>query len=484
MGSARRAGANPFAPTDAFCTKAGPAPTKGTIKVVQIRSQLEKYEPLGYSLPVGDVNDMFQVFTDQINACGGIRGRKVVLENEEYDPTNPASRDAACIAATEDDKAFVVVNANTLTGTGPICVAGDHKTPLVYVGGAPDSAYQSTNGRLASYGPSADGQLRLLAGDLVASNALKGKKVAIASTDLPDQVDVIQRALVDPLKKRGVDVVVYDVMPCQGNIVCTQPIPQSVMKVAAAKPDVVLPILTATTLPVYVNEMKRAGIKAKLYESSYNALGPTSCRARCCRSAARRSPTTTRAPPSSRPRSPATGAFRFRSAADRRDVQRHLRREHHDRRHVRPDTEGYAKRGMVGLSCTNMRMVARAMYDAGENLTQQTFVEDAPASSARPDRRDRRRARRRLHRQEDDPDHPFEARATYPCKLPAPPEDTICLIPVSTKGRTDQAVVPACTGPNAEPASQRERLFASFDAGSWRVGGVVTCPGSRRCCRC
>ncbi len=198
---------------------------------------------------------------------------KVVLENEEYDPTNPASRDAACIAATEDDKAFVVVNANTLTGTGPICVAGDHKTPLVYVGGAPDSAYRSTNGRLASYGPSADGQLRLLAGDLVATGALKGKKVAVVATDLPDQADVIQRALVDPLKKAKANVVVYDVMPCQGNIVCTQPIPQSVMKVANAKPDVVLPILTATTLPAYVNEMKRAGLTTKLYESSYNALG-------------------------------------------------------------------------------------------------------------------------------------------------------------------------------------------------------------------
>ena len=117
--AAADASANPFAPKDTFCTKTGPPPTKDPIKVVQIRSQLEKYEPLGYSLPVGDVNDMFQVFTDQINACGGIRGRKVVLQNEEYDPTNPASRDAACIAATEDDKAFVVVNANTLTGTGP-----------------------------------------------------------------------------------------------------------------------------------------------------------------------------------------------------------------------------------------------------------------------------------------------------------------------------------------------------------------------------
>src|ERR1700709_331960 len=130
------ASANPFSAPDTFCTKAGAPATKDPIKVVQIRSQLEKYEALGYSLPVGDVNDMFQVFTDQINACGGIRGRKVVLQNEEYDPTNPASRDAACIAATEDDKAFVVVNANTFTGTGPYCVAGDHQTPLVYVGGA------------------------------------------------------------------------------------------------------------------------------------------------------------------------------------------------------------------------------------------------------------------------------------------------------------------------------------------------------------
>ena len=55
--------------------------------------------------------------------------------------------------------AFVVVNANTLTGTGPYCVAGDHTTPLVYVGGAPDAQYRASQGRLASYGPSAEGQV-------------------------------------------------------------------------------------------------------------------------------------------------------------------------------------------------------------------------------------------------------------------------------------------------------------------------------------
>ncbi len=430
-------GTNPFAPTDSFCTKTGPAPTKGTIKVVQIRSQLEKYEPLGFSLPVGDVNDMFQVFTDQINACGGIRGKKVVLQNEEYDPTNVASRDAACIAATEDDKAFVVVNANTLTGTGPICVAGDHKTPLVYVGGAEDSEYTSTDGRLASYGPSADGQLRLLAADLLATGALKGKKVAITALDLPGQASVVDRSLVTPLEKAGVKVVVYDVLPCQGSPLCTQPIPQSVMKVASAKPDVVIPVLSATTLPGYVNEMKRAGVKAKLYESSFNALGTDLVQSKVLQvggadvASYYKGATLISATVAGDWRLPGFGPPPIGTMCNDTYAAHTKTGDSFE-----PDTEGYTKWGMVGLSCTNMRMVARALYDAGDTLTKKSFV--AALRKLPPDPIggiggapvvvyiDKRTA----------PTTAFESRASYPCKFPAPPVDTVCLIPVSTKGRT------------------------------------------------
>lgn len=429
--------ANPFAPKDTFCTKTGPPATKDPIKVVQIRSQLEKYEPLGYSLPVGDVNDMFQVFTDQINECGGIRARKVVLQNEEYDPTNPASRDAACIAATEDDKAFVVVNANTLTGTGPFCVAGDHKTPLVYVGGATDAQYKASKGRLASYGPSADGLVRLLAADLVQSGALKGKKVAIASTDLPDQVDVVKQSLVAPLEKAGVKVVAYDVLPCQGSIACTQPIPQSVMKIAGAKPDVVIPVMTATTLPVYVNEMQKAGMKAAIYETSYNSLGTDLVQSKVLQVGG---------PDLAKYYDGATvvsatvaGDWRLPgfSPPPIGTMCNDVYTEHTKTGDsFVPDTNGYTKWGMVGLSCANMRIVARAMYDAGPKLTQQSFVD----------------ALRKLPPDpiggiggapvvvyidgKTMPSTAFESTASYPCKQPAPPEETICLIPKSTKPRT------------------------------------------------
>jgi ABC-type branched-subunit amino acid transport system substrate-binding protein len=436
-GSGSSASTNPFAPTDTFCTKAGPPPTGAPIKVVQIRSELEKYEPLGYSLPVGNVNDMFQVFTDQINACGGIRGRKVVLQNEEYDPTDPSSRDAACIAATEDDKAFVVVNANTLTGTGPFCVAGDHKTPLVYVGGATDAQYKATKGRLASYGPSADGQVRILAEDLIQSGALKGKKVAIASTDLPDQVDVVQQALVAPLKRAGIKVVTYDVLPCQGNIVCTQPIPQSVMKVAGTKPDVMIPVMTATTLPVYVNEMQKAGMKASIYETSYNALGTDLVQSKVLQVGG---------PDLAKYYDGATlvsatvaGDWRLPGFSPPpigtmcNDVYSKNTKTGDS---FQPNTDGYTKWGMVGLACTNMRMVARALYAAGPELTQQSFVDALRKLPADPIGGIGGAPVVVFIDGKTTPTTAFESKATYPCKLPAPPENTICLLPVSTKART------------------------------------------------
>jgi hypothetical protein len=427
--------ANPFAPTDGFCTRTGSAPTKGTIKVVQIRSQLEKLQPLGFSLPVGDVNDMFQVFTDQINACGGIRGRKVVLQNEEYDPINAASRDAACIAATEDDKAFVVVNANTLTGTGPICVAGDHKTPLVYVGGASASEYASTGGRLASYGPSADGLLRLLAADLVATGAVKGKQVGIVTTDLPDQADVVDRALVSPLKKKGVEVAVLDVMPCQGNLVCTQPVPQSVMKLANAKPDVVIPVLTATTLPAYVNEMKRAGMKAKVYESSYNAFGTDLVQSKVLTVGGKEVAEYYEG--ATVVSSTVIGDWRLRGFGPPpigvmcNDI---YAKNTATGDAFAPDAEGYPKWGMVGLACTNMRIVARALYDAGDNPTQQAFVDALRKLPPDPIGGIGGAPVVVYMDKDTTPTVAFESRATYPCKLPTP-LDTICLVPVSTKGR-------------------------------------------------
>ena len=272
----------------------------------------------------------------------------------------------------------------------------------------------------------------------MASKALKGKKVAIVSTDLPDQVDVIQRALVDPLKKAGVNVVVYDVMPCQGNIVCTQPIPQSVMKVADAKPDVVLPILTATTLPAYVNEMKRAGMKAKLYESSYNALGTDLVQSKVLQVGGKevadyyKGATVVSATVAGDWRLPGFGPPPIGVMCNDTYAANTTTGDT-----FAADTDGYPKWGMVGL-------VVHQHADGGPgDVRRRRRTSPSRRSSTRSERCRPTRSAGSVARPSSStstrrPRRPprSRARATYPCKLPAPPEDTICLIPVSTKGRT------------------------------------------------
>jgi hypothetical protein len=101
-----------------------------------------------------------------------------------------------------------------------------------------------------------------------------------------------------------------------------------------------------------------------------------------------------------------------------------------------PDTDGYTKWGAVGLACTNLRMMARAMYDAGPKLTQQTFVDALRKLPPDPIGGIGGAPVVVFIDKKTTPTAAFESRASYPCKLPAPPEDTICLLPVTTKGRT------------------------------------------------
>jgi hypothetical protein len=102
----------------------------------------------------------------------------------------------------------------------------------------------------------------------------------------------------------------------------------------------------------------------------------------------------------------------------------------------KPDTDGYTKWGAVGLACTNLRMMARAMYDAGPKLTQQTFVDALRKLPPDPIGGIGGAPVVVFIDKKTTPTAAFESRASYPCTLPAPPEDTICLLPVTTKGRT------------------------------------------------
>jgi hypothetical protein len=81
-------------------------------------------------------------------------------------------------------------------------------------------------------------------------------------------------------------------------------------------------------------------------------------------------------------------------------------------------------------------MVARALYDAGDNLTTQSFIAALRALPPDPIGGIGGAPVVVYIDKNTTPTSAFESKASYPCKFPAPPVDTVCLLPVSTKGRT------------------------------------------------
>jgi ABC-type branched-subunit amino acid transport system substrate-binding protein len=196
-----------------------PGVTASTIKLAYPNIDWAKLKSSGINVAVdhGDDDKILKALVDDINAKGGVAGRKLDVEVVKYDTLNPATGESACVKMTEDDKVFAVIHPFQ----GPLmsvntCIT-DHKTVLV--GGDPDPTVAAKKSWI-----SPDASQRRAASLLVSlldkKGALKGKTIGVA-TD-PGQEQVTKQVLVPALKKAGhpAKVVVVDDAPA-GDVTAT-----------------------------------------------------------------------------------------------------------------------------------------------------------------------------------------------------------------------------------------------------------------------
>jgi ABC-type branched-subunit amino acid transport system substrate-binding protein len=166
-----------------------------------------KLKDVGVNIDRGDTQKIFDALTAQINADGGIDGRKVDVQVEKYNLLNPTDAEAVCTKMTEDMKVFAVLNAFD----GPVasvtkCIT-DHNTFLI--GGSPDVATARKTPWISA--PASQERQAKNFVELMARKGLfKGKTIGI-STDT-DQEQVTKQVIVPALKKAGhaAKVVVVD----------------------------------------------------------------------------------------------------------------------------------------------------------------------------------------------------------------------------------------------------------------------------------
>lgn len=277
---------DPFSSLTDYCTshtaaasrKATDAMPADAVTIVNLRTKLEQLEAIGFSLPLGNNNEMYRVFTQYINdKCGGIRGRKIdfqIVEVNSQSQTLDADRRAACIKATEDLKAPIVLNSTGFAGTGLDCLVLEHDSIFITSTSGTTQLTKDSKGRMASIAPTLSEYTKFLGDDLVKQGVLKGKRIAVVYPDTPGYPEAIKEGLIDTLKKAGLTVVQEDMIGCKGGSSCTDGTPASVDKLIANKIDVLFPALNVVSLPGYVKEMATKGIKngqIQMYQSNYNS---------------------------------------------------------------------------------------------------------------------------------------------------------------------------------------------------------------------
>ncbi len=389
---------HPFQSLDAYCT-ATPDPdsppqatdvgiTEDSITVVHIRTKLEELESIGFAVPVGDPKDMFETFTNVINEeCNGIWGRSIDLQLVEVSALGGGGEDIdtlrnqACIEATEDKNAVVVVNSTGFQGSATLCIADDHDTLFLTTQGNSREFHEQARGRLYSLSPVAEDSVINMTKAIIARGALDGKTIGVVWPDTPGQPETVQAGIIDVLEEAGYEVAVAEQIGCAGSTTCREGVDIAVERMLEEGVDVVFPGLNVVSLPVFISEMVNQGFApgdVQFYNSDFNSQAGDLVSGKVAQfggdaaGALYDGTLIIDDAPTGNFRVTEDPAISFNAPFNIMCNETYAAHSPMGYSHQREVYGSYdSAYGMTSTVCSEMRMVARAVYDAGPNPTRE-----------------------------------------------------------------------------------------------------------------
>ena len=392
---------HPFGSLDAFCMPHD-APTEtlqatddgiteDTITLAHIRSKLEQLAAFGFAADLGDPARMFDTFAWYVNEkCGGVNGRKIdlkLIETPAFGDNINELRNIACSEATEDHDAVVVMNSTGFQGTANLCIVEEHKTAFISTQGQSADYVNRGEGRLISMSPTLEESLRFLVATLLESGALEDKTIGVVYPDTPGQPEAVKRGLIDPLKAANMNIAVEDVIRCGGETSCTTGNTDAALNMMDEGVDVIFPTLNVVSLPPFIEALVAEGFQpgdVQFYNSDFNSQASNIVVSRIAAANAKAGELYNGAiiiddsdpaafhEPDWKPRE-------FNKMCAKVYDDHHGEVEGNDELteppHDPSDPNGNSPHGMIVTICSQMRLVLRAIYDAGANPTREDIYE-------------------------------------------------------------------------------------------------------------
>lgn len=161
---------------------------------------------VGIGLSVDQQRAAWEAFSADINARGGLSGRKVVPVVVSYDPLNENSQRDACLRLTQNEKVFAVVGGFNFP-SAVSCVTRENATPLF--SGYPsttDEIFATSGGRFVTLYPKASRMMALTVAALDQAGKLKGRTIGILNQMANDPGGKTSAGLQAALEARGYKV--------------------------------------------------------------------------------------------------------------------------------------------------------------------------------------------------------------------------------------------------------------------------------------
>jgi hypothetical protein len=106
--------------------------TKDSIKLGVLIPNLNELAQAGFRVGVpGDHRKLAEAWAKEVNDKGGILGRKVTFVYDVFSVFDVDDMTRACKKMTEDEKVFSVINLGGYDSVAQLCIAKEHKTPLI-----------------------------------------------------------------------------------------------------------------------------------------------------------------------------------------------------------------------------------------------------------------------------------------------------------------------------------------------------------------
>ena len=241
--------------------------TANSINVDFVYGDTSSLQQAGILAKIGDVGADFKVFADRAGTSAA--GRKLVVTTQQYQvPSTATAERPSCVAATEDDKAFIVVFLGGQTDESLLCVAQEHqRVALAIDATARPSTYASAHGRLFSNSMSAGRLMKAWVQAVKKRGLLKGKTIGLVRPGDSAHVEVAN-FLKKALKSAGVKVAADVALPCTAVQSCQQS-DIGAQKLQSSGVNTVFSLLPALPYPSFVQAAGAIGYHPQWLSSDY-----------------------------------------------------------------------------------------------------------------------------------------------------------------------------------------------------------------------